>query len=130
MNRLLRVWLIASVPLALFGLWTLWAGFGGEGHPHPRYDFGGTVEWANVPVWDGSNSIPLSVDSAIRIGHDYLASNLPSSTGWNLQNIVLAKGRTEPWEYELIFGHGSNREFKVELLRVLMNGQVGRMIMK
>lgn len=134
MNRLIKIWLVVSAPLALLGLWILSMNCCSTGHPRPWYDFGGSVDWATVPSWDGSNAIPLSAGSAICIGQNYLASNMPPSTGWTLQNITLVRGRERgepgPWEYQLVFGPGSNRQYRVELLRVLMNGQVGRMKMK
>ena len=96
----------------------------------PGYDFGGPVDWAKIPAWDGSNAPPLSVSDAIRIGQGYLVSNAPPRGHWDLQSIALSKGDSDRWEYELVFHDDSRRVSNDELLRVLMNGQVGRMKMK
>jgi hypothetical protein len=77
-----------------------------------------------VPVWNGTNAIPLNPDLAVKAAIKYANLNI-SETSWELDHLEIRRLSTEtPWYYSISLTDGKSEPMQFETIRVLMNGEV------
>jgi len=87
----------------------------------------GTQELTNnaVPVWNPTNSIPLSPDKAVIEAIKFANSKRPQPLSWDADSVELRKLSPESsWYYIVTLSDRKSGRYQLEVVRILMNGKV------
>jgi len=81
---------------------------------------------SSVPVWNGTNSIPLNPDLAVKAAIKY-ANLKVHEASWDLDHLeIMRLSAQTPWFYSISLTDRKSESMQFETIRVLMNGEVWR----
>ena len=79
----------------------------------------------NLPTWQVTNAIPVTPDQAVSSAFRYLTPKHPDIASWDVDTIDLSSS-AGIWVYNITLVDRRPGHFGMEIVRVLMDGNVWR----
>jgi hypothetical protein len=98
---------------------------GGESRGNTSYYSSAELTNSAIPLWNPTNTIPLSPDKAVIAAIDYANSKRPQPLSWDVDTVELRKLSPESsWFYIVTLTDRKSERYELEVIRILMNGKV------
>jgi len=89
-----------------------------------EYFYPADLKAMNLPVWKGTNAMPLTPDQAVLAAMRHLSAKHPNITTWDVDSIDLRKEFDTTWTYSISLTDRGSGRYEFEDVRVLMDGNI------
>lgn len=89
-----------------------------------QYFYPADLKTMNLPVWHGTNVMPLTPDQAVLAAMRHLSAEHPSATTWDVDSIDLRKEFDTTWTYSVSLTDRRSGRYEFEVVKVLMDGRI------